>query len=395
MSRLLMAAELEFAKVGIKSASVDAIAKRAKVSRQFVYDRLGGKQQLYELVRNTAEAALFGRLVLAGRDQPTPLLAIRTTLEALYANYLARPFLGRIMVDEPMQAAPNTDSPQRFVIHRVMEDYLSQGRACGEIARSWSGASYFSMASSLIAGMVALGARAKNSQQRTIDFLIRTLTTPDHNIEKIDSSNMPVMADGDVTALARILTAAEQTFATSDPDQSSFTSIANLAGVSKQLIFYHFGNKSSLYKAVQDRLLTRIMPHFEAIDLENLESRAVVGRYLETFERVHALYPNSMKLDLDNRFKRGSGEVGDGIGRNRAARFLRRLEAALVRGKDDGVIHRDVNARFLFNVSAILFSSAGAETNLGAHEPNQVSLRESQAQSDVRELIIFGSAARS
>jgi len=393
MSRLMSAAELEFARVGLGAASLEAIALRAGVSRQLIYNKFGGKRGLYAAIQAAARRTLFDILVQQARLQPSPLRAISNILEILFDSYAASPLLGRSVADEGFLPRASEDSEgQPHRIYNVIEGYLAQGRRSGEVKRKWGSEAFFDSAASLIAGVAAMGGGPTNARSVTVDFIIRALTAASDDAGQSDLSHPQWMREADVTSVERIISAAEAEFARSSVESSSFSAIARRADVSKQLIYYHFRNKETLYKAVQDRLLDRVLPHFEALDLESLTPMAAVRAYVRTYEQVQAAYPNSMKLDLDNRLQRGGKEVGDAFGRNRITHFLRRFETVIRRGQADGSIHESMTATLLFNLSAIIFCSRKG----AAHYEQSLSgaaLEHSEQQSIAREFIICGSAA--
>jgi Transcriptional regulator len=394
ISRLISVAELEFARVGLGAASLETIAVKAGVSRQLIYNKYGGKQGLYTAVQTVARSTLFESLLQHAWLQASPAGTISNILKVLFDRYAASPLLGRSVADEGFLPGPGNDHEGRLHrIYGVIEGYLAQGRLLGEVKREWSGQAFFDCAVSLIAGVTAMGGGAAYARDITVDFIIRALTAIGDGIEESELPHSRWTREADVTSIERIISAAEAEFACSGVESSSFSAIARRGGVSKQLIYYHFKNKATLYKAVQDRLLHRVLPHFEALSLKSLTPMAAVQAYVGTYEQVQAAYPNSMKLDLDNRLQRGGMEVGDASGRNRIAHFLRRFDEVIMRGKADGSIHDSMNATLLFNFSAIIFSSGKGVMHDAQIPSGAASTEPRHAHSIAREFIVFGSTA--
>lgn len=90
--------------------------------------------------------------------------------------------------------------------------------------------------------------------------------------------------DGHVSALPKILAAAEQEFAERGYDGVGMKALAARAGVSQSLLHYHFGSKENLYAAViQNRsaLINRErLALLDAVDLSAPKSLADVFRAL-------------------------------------------------------------------------------------------------------------------
>jgi AcrR family transcriptional regulator len=394
MSRLMSAAEAEFAKVGLEAASLETIAARARVSRQLIYNRFGGKRALYARIQTDVRNALFDTLVRDGEQQPTPLLAVSAIFEALFHSYAGSPLPGRSIADqEILSNAAVNPADWSHQIYDAIESYIAEGRHSGEIASRWSGKSFFDIAAALIAGVVALGNEPAVAKRATVDFIMRALTRRCDDTDEPKGLDLHSLARSDVSNIDRIISAAEAEFTRAGVEASSFSDIARRGGVSKQLIYYHFKNKRALYKAVQDRLLDRVLPHFEIIDLESLSPLSAIRSYVGTYERVQAVYPNSMKLDLYNRLQRGRVEVGDASGRSKSAHFLRRFDAVVRRGKEEGVIHQDVTAEMLFNASAIVFCSGVGATGGRLAQRGDPSRTPARQHSVAHDFIVCGSMA--
>lgn len=84
---ILKAARAEFAASGRRGASVRAIAKRAGVTAAMINYYFGGKQALYDVVVDEAQARLFRRMaaVMAGVDERT----LAAELAGAYFDFLA------------------------------------------------------------------------------------------------------------------------------------------------------------------------------------------------------------------------------------------------------------------------------------------------------------------
>jgi AcrR family transcriptional regulator len=103
-------------------------------------------------------------------------------------------------------------------------------------------------------------------------------------------------APGGTDRYAALIAAAQQAFVTKGYAAASTEEIAQAAGVSKSLVFRHFGNKAGLFaRAVVDPLLSFLSdfssawesPEWAASDLETITTRFVVDLY----DRMCALRP--------------------------------------------------------------------------------------------------------
>lgn len=365
MVRLANAAEIEFARSGVASASIDSIARRARVSRQFVYTHFGGKEQLYQFVRRRAEKLLFETVGGIGQQSGPALESIRSFIDAMFDAYINAPVLGTMLADQAMHGTrvirPDSERQTRIEMVRASLDaILERGRREGTIRRDWDGTSFYFIAAALIIGVLATGSNAAIDRDWATGFLMRALSTPACAVRH-DLYGLPAPESvDDRDAIGRILSAAEVSFTTIGLEAASIRAIARDARVSEQLVYHYFESKPLLYQAVQTRLVERCMPYFEVIDFDAVTPVDAVGLYVATYARVLALHPTSMLLDMDNRLQRRGDDVGDAAIRSRRERLLKRFGAALARGKADGSLHADINARRLYIVSAVVFCSAGA-----------------------------------
>jgi TetR/AcrR family transcriptional regulator len=83
----------------------------------------------------------------------------------------------------------------------------------------------------------------------------------------------------------RILDAAEEEFAKGGLLGARTEAIAANIGVTKSMIFYHFGDKEGLYQAVLERAIAQRMRTIQKIDIHSIEPkeamRALVGAFID------------------------------------------------------------------------------------------------------------------
>lgn len=135
-ARVLAAAKVEFARLGLEGARVDAIAARAKANKRMIYHYFGGKQDLFLAVLEDAYADIRGaerRLALEHLD---PLEAIRTLVTFTWNYYLKHPEFLSLVSNENLHKARHLKSSQAVVaLHgpflEMIGGILARGEASG------------------------------------------------------------------------------------------------------------------------------------------------------------------------------------------------------------------------------------------------------------------------
>ncbi len=84
---------------------------------------------------------------------------------------------------------------------------------------------------------------------------------------------------------SRLLDAARSEFSEKGLNGARVNTIAALAGVNKQLLYYYFGDKESLYVEVIERAYADLRTSEQALHLDKLPPRAAMIRFIEfTFD---------------------------------------------------------------------------------------------------------------
>lgn len=99
------------------------------------------------------------------------------------------------------------------------------------------------------------------------------------------------------TTRTRILEAAQQLFAQNGFDATSTKAIAERAGVPSGLIFYHYGSKAGLLKAMLEHLtfLPRVLQRFGALE-DTLPPRAFLLATLRIFSEEFSTNFEAMRI---------------------------------------------------------------------------------------------------
>jgi AcrR family transcriptional regulator len=94
------AAKEEFAAHGFDCATVDGIARKAKVSKQLLYYYFGSKADLYTLILEEAavETTVFKENI--DLDQLRPERALKVFIDNIFLDYLHRPQIIQMTMDE-------------------------------------------------------------------------------------------------------------------------------------------------------------------------------------------------------------------------------------------------------------------------------------------------------
>ena len=143
----------------------------------------------------------------------------------------------------------------------------------------------------------------------------------------------------------QILDAAESLFARQGFDPTTIKELGAEARLNPALIYYYFGNKEALYRAVLERTVRPLIARGGAI-LEHTANpaeaiRALVGAQVEFF----LAHPNAARLfvrEMIDHDARRAEEVILAV----AAGLFRRLCDVIERGQREGIFRRDVESRF-------------------------------------------------
>lgn len=360
--RLARAAEIEFSSHGLAGASIESIAQRAAVSRQYIYRKYRSKLELYQDIRCSAEQTLLPALTginLCG-DAITELSDF---IDRLWDVHKSCPLLGAMLADQAIHGTkPFRRSDQlsrRFQqVWSELNTILDTGRKDGRVLRQWDGRFFYFLVSSLILSSVAQAQESPVDQVWIKGFALRALSTA-----TVACHNRPAFKgafEGDESSTHRILTVAEAEFASQGFGVASLVEIAKIANVSESLIYHYFENKAGLYRAVQDRLVDRYLSVFEKIKIERLEPLDFIEIYVKTYRALQLENPSAVALALSARFHHGNMEGGNAATQTRRRRLLQRIEWLLDRGRSAKLIHSNMTAQTLYFATAAVFSAGAA-----------------------------------
>ncbi len=101
----------------------------------------------------------------------------------------------------------------------------------------------------------------------------------------------PLTRDAEATK-GRILDAAEEEFARGGLLGARTEAIAAKTGVTKSMIFYHFGDKEGLYQAVLERAVSMRVSSLQKSDLHNVDAEVSLRNFVDSFLRDLSGNPN-------------------------------------------------------------------------------------------------------
>ena len=100
--RLMQAATEEFAAGGLHGATMDAIAKRAGINKERLYNYFGNKERLFLACMKPAGDALIGAIVAAVQEAQTPADALGNGIHAFFAFLEQDREAWRVLFDETL-----------------------------------------------------------------------------------------------------------------------------------------------------------------------------------------------------------------------------------------------------------------------------------------------------
>ncbi len=134
-ARLLAAASADFAAHGYAGASVDRIARRARLTKAMVYYHFRSKEGLYAEIIREATGAIARRVELALAEAPTLEAQLVAFVRAFAEEAILRPDFPRLLMRELAEQGRHMDAetarawlavPAAFM--RIYEDGVARGR---------------------------------------------------------------------------------------------------------------------------------------------------------------------------------------------------------------------------------------------------------------------------
>jgi AcrR family transcriptional regulator len=155
---------------------------------------------------------------------------------------------------------------------------------------------------------------------------------------------------------ADILSAATREFSEKGLSGARVDSIAERTNINKRMIYYYFGSKEGLYRAVLERSYGHIRMSESAIELDALPPEEALRQLVRMTFDYHNMHPDFVRLVMNENIHQAAhiGELASIRTRNKTV--IKTLRALLDRGVDAGVFRSDVEPVELhMSISALCF----------------------------------------
>ncbi len=141
-----------------------------------------------------------------------------------------------------------------------------------------------------------------------------------------------------------ILEVATSEFAEKGFDGARIDEIADKTATTKRMLYYYFGDKEALYRAVLENAYREIRTEESLVDVDHLPPSDALRDVAERTFDHHESHPDFVRLVTVENMQRGKHIAGiEGIAESQRS-ALDALEAILVRGQADGEFRADVTA---------------------------------------------------
>jgi len=161
--------------------------------------------------------------------------------------------------------------------------------------------------------------------------------------------------DADSTR-ADILAAATEEFARKGLSGSRVDEIAERTHTVKRMIYYYFGSKEGLYRAVLARCYDHIRMIESGLDLKAVPANEALRQLVRTTFDYHNKHPDFVRLVMNENIHHGDhiGHLPDIKSRNRTV--IAMLRDLIARGVEDGTFRKDLDPVELhMSISALCF----------------------------------------
>jgi TetR/AcrR family transcriptional regulator len=172
-ARILAAATAEFAARGLAGASVDRIARKARLNKAMLYYHFDSKDGLYrEVIRSTFEAVGARAAAIAASDA-TAAAKIAAFVRAVVEEAGRRPEFPRVMMRELSEVGQHLGPDEMRALIRIPESFFAiqrEGVAAGELRPAHPLIAYFS-----VLGPILLVLASEPARQRITKLIGRSL----------------------------------------------------------------------------------------------------------------------------------------------------------------------------------------------------------------------------
>jgi len=177
-----------------------------------------------------------------------------------------------------------------------------------------------------------------------------------------------------------ILEVAAREFADKGLAGARIDEIAEKTNSSKRMIYYYFGGKDELYRAVLERSYSQIRAREADSDFESLPADAALRAQIEHTFDYHVEHPEFVRLVMNENIHHGVhiGHIEGLKERNRSV--IASLKAIIDKGVDSGLfrsgidpvdLHMSISALCFYNVSNRYTFASNFDVDMGAEDIRQ------------------------
>lgn len=149
--------------------------------------------------------------------------------------------------------------------------------------------------------------------------------------------------DPDATK-ANILEVAMEVFAESGLSGARISQIARKMNTSQRMIYYYFGGKEGLYRAILERAYAGIRQIESSLELENLDPVSAMRKLVETTLDYEEGHPEFIRIVGIENLHRGRHMTNVSSLRKQNNAVVKRIEDILERGRKLGQFRKDIDA---------------------------------------------------
>lgn len=147
---------------------------------------------------------------------------------------------------------------------------------------------------------------------------------------------------------ARILEAAKVEFARSGLGGARVDRIAEVAGVNKRMLYYYFGSKDDLFRAVLEAVYAHVRESEKALRLEEIEPGEAIRRLVAFTWQYQLQHPEFLSLLNNENLHRAEHVKQSTRVRTMHSPFVEMIGQILERGVQTGVFRTGVDAIQLY-----------------------------------------------
>lgn len=178
----------------------------------------------------------------------------------------------------------------------------------------------------------------------------------------------------------RIIKAAVQEFAKFGLNGARIDEIARVAGINKQLLYHHLGDKEDIYLAALERVYTAFRLSEQSLDLEDLDPWDAIDRLLTFKFDYLSKHPAYVALLTDENMHRGRHVRRSKVLAQLHANLVGKLTSVLERGQKLGEFRRGVDPMQLYiSLAALCYFYFGNIHTLSSVLQRKLASKEAQA----------------